>query len=266
MPFARFGDGGKRLVIFPGLADAAWDVTSNAWNLADHYQHFTDDFTVYVISRRRGLPRGCTTRDMANDYARVFDHELSPCSILGISLGGCIAQHFAADYPEHVQQLILASTAYRVSDAGRKIPERWLELARQNRWREFYFDIAKVTLEEFHHTFFQFLLPLVRVRPHDPTDFLVALEACLTHNGLDALTRIRAPTLLIGGQRDIFFPPSLLRETIHQIPDARLRLIANGRHGAYALQRREFEAASLDFLLGQQSPAKTASNVVHTGT
>ncbi len=44
----------RSLVIFPGLADAAWDVTSRKWNLLSQYRRLADEFTVTVISRKRG--------------------------------------------------------------------------------------------------------------------------------------------------------------------------------------------------------------------
>ena len=248
LPFARVGKGAQPLAIFPGLADAAWDATSAGWDLAEHYRRFADQFTVFVISRKRGLPQGYTTRDMAADYATAFDHELGPCPVVGISLGGCIAQHFAADYPERVPQLVLASAGYQIDVTGRKIPEHWLELAQQNRWREFYFNLGKVTVQEFHHTFYQFLLPLVRMKTHDPQDFLVTLAASLQHNTTEILAKIRAPTLVVAGAEDIFFPPGLLRETTRRIPNATLHLITNARHDAYESRRNEFEDHVLAFL------------------
>lgn len=260
LPFARLGKGAQPLAIFPGLADAAWDATSVGWNLAEHYRRFTDEFTVFVISRKRGMPPGYTTRDMAADYATAFDHELGPCPVVGISLGGCIAQHFAADYPDRVHRLVLASAGYQIDVAGRAIPEHWLELARQNRWREFYFNVAKVTVQEFHHTFYQFLLPLVRMKARDPKDFLVALAASLQHNSAEILAKIRTPTLVVAGAEDIFFPPVLLRETVRHIPNATLHLITNARHDAYESQQEEFENKVLAFLHAPEAPAPVMRN------
>jgi len=261
LPFARFGKGAQPLAVFPGLADAAWDATSVGWNLLEHYRRFTEQFTVFVISRKRGLPQGYTTRDMAADYATAFDHELGPCPVLGISLGGCIAQHFAADYPERVHRLVLASAGYQIDTAGRKIPEHWLELAGKNRWKEFYFNVAKVTVQEFHHTFYQFLLPLLRMNAHDPHDFLVALAASLQHNSSEILGKICTPTLVVAGAEDIFFPPVLLRETVRRIPNSRLHLITNARHDAYESQRNEFETTVLGFLSDHESPSPTVPNL-----
>jgi len=256
LPFARFGNARRSLVIFPGLADAAWDVTSRKWNLLSQYRRLADEFTVTVISRKRGMPHGYTTHDMAADYAKAFETDIGPSVVMGISLGGYIAQDFAVDFPQYVQQLVIACSAYRVSDEGRKIPERWLELAAQNRWREFYFDVAKVTMQEFHQTFYQFVIPLLRTRPTNPADFLVSLEACLTHDGSELLGRIQAATLVIGGSDDVFFPPALVRETARRISNAVFRLLDGGRHGAYELKRDEFEDAVLEFVRERDQPLR----------
>ncbi|MGD0016553.1 MAG: alpha/beta hydrolase [Verrucomicrobiia bacterium] len=248
IPYARIGNGSQKLVIFPGLVDAAWDVRSRAWDLPKHYRRFASEFTVYVVSRKRQMPVGYTTRDMAADYAKAFKCEIGPAVVMGISLGGFIAQHFAAEFPQYVQRLVIACAADHQSDEGRLVPERWLALARQKRWGEFYFDIAKVTMQEFNHTFYQFLIPLLRMTPADPSDFLISLEASMAHDGSESLGKIRAPTLLIGGTDDVFFPPALLCETARCIPNATLRLIHGCRHGAYELHKDEFENAVMDFM------------------
>jgi pimeloyl-ACP methyl ester carboxylesterase len=121
-------------------------------------------------------------------------------------------------------------------------------LAREQRWREFYFNVAKVTIEEYHHTFYQFLLPLLRHASTDPADFLISLRACINHDGSELLGRIRAPTLVVGGTEDTFFPEPLLRETTQRIPNARLVLIEHARHGAYEDRRSTFESAVIEFL------------------
>src|SRR5690349_4538264 len=106
LPFVRLGNAPRALVILPGLADAAWDVTSSALDAPSHYGGFAGEFTVYLISRKRGLRAGATTREMASDYATAITNEIGPCNVLGISLGGHIAQCFAADFPQLVQRLV----------------------------------------------------------------------------------------------------------------------------------------------------------------
>jgi pimeloyl-ACP methyl ester carboxylesterase len=260
LPFVRLGSGRRTMVIFPGLADAGWDVTSPKWDFASQFSQLASKFTLYVISRRRGLPQGYTTRDMAADYARAFQQRIGPAVVMGISLGGYVAQYFAAEYPDFVEQLVIASAAYRVSEEGRRTPEKWLALAKENRWREFYRDIARVTIQEYNQTFSRFLAPLVRKPECDPADFLVSLEACLAHDSAESLPRIQAPTLLIGGTKDIFFPPSLLQETAQRIPHVTLRFIDGAGHSVYALRKAEFEDAVMEFLQSRVAPVSETAD------
>ena len=264
LSYVRLGNGPQTVVVFPGLADAAWDVTSRKWDFSSRHRRLADAFTVYIISRKRGLPRGYTTRDMADDYARAFEGEIGSADVLGISLGGYVAQHFAADYPDHVKRLVIACAAHRVSEEGRKTPKRWLTLARQGHWREFYQDICRVTMEEYRHTFKRFLVSLIQTPPRNPADFLVSLEACLAHDGWEPLARIQAPTLVIGGTEDIFFPPSLLRETARRVPEATLRFIVGGGHSAYELHKQEFQDAVLGFLQNHEATLAAAGDPLAT--
>ena len=72
-----------------------------------YYRRFADEYTVYLISRKRRLPSGYTTRDMAGDYARAFERSIGPAHVLGLSLGALVAQHFAADHSGHVESLVI---------------------------------------------------------------------------------------------------------------------------------------------------------------
>ncbi len=253
LPFVCIGDAPRKLVVFPGLADAARDVRDRPTALAEEYKLLADEFTVYVIGRRRGLSPGYTTRKMAADYARAIEEEIGPANVLGISLGGYIAQFFAADYPQHVQRMVIACAAYRFGESGREIPRRWLALARAHCWTRFYMDILKVTFEEYHDRFRQFLGPLLHSMRADPGDFLATLEASLAHDGSEALSLIKAPTLVISGTLDRLFPESLVRETARRIPHASLQLIENYGHSVYQLRNAAFSKAVRNFLVGQKA-------------
>jgi hypothetical protein len=60
--------------------------------------------------------------------------------------------------------------------------------------------------------------------PDDPSDYIATIEADLGHDATDALSRIVAPTLVIAGSRDFFYPDPIVRETAQRIPQATLRL------------------------------------------
>jgi pimeloyl-ACP methyl ester carboxylesterase len=129
-PYVRFGSGPENLVILPGITlDNEPPNRFAAWTYRLGFGRFARDYTVYVINRRRGMPPECTTRDMAQDYARVIEGELGPSHLIGFSTGGSIAQYVALDHPGALRSLILVVSACRLSEAGREICERWQTLA-----------------------------------------------------------------------------------------------------------------------------------------
>ena len=66
MDYIRFGNGGRTLVMIPGVGDGLRTVKGMAIPFSVLYRSLASDFTVYVFSRREELLPGMTTRDMAN--------------------------------------------------------------------------------------------------------------------------------------------------------------------------------------------------------
>lgn len=251
-PFVRMGEGSRRLVILPGLADALQDVRTGAWKTAWFYRNFAD-FSVYLIGRKRGLPAGYAIRDMAADCARAIRECLGPADVMGISMGGFIAQELAAGFPQVVRRLILAGAAHRPGPNGPELGRRWIAWAREGRWPDICREFAALTFHGRRRPLYRFLIPfwvaVLGRRPAEPQDFIVSVEACLGHDAADRLSAIRSPALVVAGTQDGFFPESLIRETARLIPGATLRLLKDAGHGAFVEQRRLFERVVEEFLL-----------------
>ena len=253
-PYVRIGNGPENLVILPGTTlENEPPSRVAAWTYRLGFGRFARDYTVYVINRRRGMPPGYTTQDMAADYAAVLERELGPSHIMGFSTGGEIAQYVAIDHPASVRSLILVVSACRLSEAGREICERWQALAREDRWRELRADMASVavsseTNKRLARAFIRVFGNLVFRVPSDPSDFLTTLEADLSHDTTGQLGGISAPTLVVGGNEDPFFSKDLLRETADKIPDATLRVYEGVGHGVPKERKRRYEEDVLAFL------------------
>jgi 3-oxoadipate enol-lactonase len=56
------------------------------------------------------------------------------------------------------------------------------------------------------------------------------LQAFATHNTCDTLAKIKAPTLILTGDRDIAIPPVNSDTLVNKIPNAKLKVIANAAH------------------------------------
>jgi pimeloyl-ACP methyl ester carboxylesterase len=257
LPFVRVGNGPQNLLILPGITlENGPPNRLAAWTYRLGFGRFARDHTVYVINRKRGLPTGYTSQDMAADYARVIEGELGPSHIMGFSTGGSIAQYVAIECPEVVRSLVLIVSASRLSEEGREICKRWQTLAGEEQWQELRADMASVTVTSqtnkrlaraFIRVFGRFVLRV----PSDPQDFLTTLEADLNHDTTGRLSEISAPSLIIGGSDDPFFSENLLRETAQKIPDAALHVYEGIGHGVPKERKRRYENDTIAFLEGR---------------
>jgi pimeloyl-ACP methyl ester carboxylesterase len=253
-PYVRLGNGPENLVILPGLTlENEPPNRIAAWTYRLGFGRFARDYTLYVINRKRGMPSGYTTQDMAKDCARVLEQEIGSSHIMGFSTGGDIAQHVAIDHPASLRSLILVVSACRLSEEGREICERWQALVREGQWRALRADMASVavsseTNKRLARAFMRVFGGLVFRVPSDPSDFLTTLDADLSHDTAGQLGGISAPTLIIGGTEDPFFSEDLLRETAEKIPEATLRIYEGVGHGVPKERKRRYEEDALAFL------------------
>ena len=239
LPFAHLGKGSRRLVILiggPGPIPSGLGLNIYTYP----YRMATTDFTIFVVGRKTGMPSGYSTRDMAADCAAAIDKEIgAPVDVIGASYGGLIAPYLAADFPGLIDHLVLASAAYRVSDQGKVIDRRFAELQSQGRLGEAYAaEVTGMYPEGIRHYVFPLLARLVmsfnRHGPVSSGDLLIEAQAENDHDCHTILKEIQAPTLVIDGDRDYFFPVQLLKETAALIPHARLKLFEGKGHGVVA--------------------------------
>jgi pimeloyl-ACP methyl ester carboxylesterase len=204
------------------------------------------DFTVYYIRRRPGLPEGYSLKDMSDDYAVMVEDEIGgPVDIMGISTGGTIAQHFAADHPGLVNRLVLAMAGYRMTEKGKKLLWEIAELGQQGKWRT---AAALMSTSMSSGCLIKLLFWLMGKSsfgsPDSPSDGIIEIKAEVSYNFKKRLAEIKSPTLVIGGDKDFFYP---IRETAEGIHGAKLILYEGAGHSA--MMKRRFGEDILGFLI-----------------
>lgn len=253
LPYARFGRGRAPLVLFDGLGFENRAPSGLALAaVAKAFEPFASEYTIYLVTRRPGLPGGFTTKDMADDYARALAAAFShPVDVMGLSTGGEIAQHFAADHPGQVRRLVLGSTAHRVGDEGKALLERWREWARRGDWRALHASSSVLYASPVARALLPPLLwfagPWIAA-PVDPSDYLVTIDADLAHDAKDRLAEIHAPTLVVSGEEDFFYPVDLVQETAAGIDGAWLEVLPRTGHKMGLAAKRRFDRAVKEFL------------------
>jgi len=254
MDYIRFGTGSRVLVMLPGLGDGLRSMKGTALPMAFLYRRFAKDFTVYAFSRRTLLPGGYTTRDMARDQAEAMERlGISKADILGVSMGGMIAQYLAIDYPEKVNQLILTVTSAGPNPVLEESVGEWVSCARRGDHTGLMDSNLRRIYSEDYCRKNRWAVPVMGrlTKPGSYDRFFVQADACLTHDARESLHRIQAPTLVIGGEKDLSLGGDASREIAAKIPGAELRMYAQWGHGLYE-EAGDFRQRVLEFLLRAQ--------------
>src|SRR4029453_19286354 len=202
LPHARIPGGPKTLVILEGLTLENKAPTGRALRLLrGAYQRYSGDYHICQGGRRPGLPAGHTTRDMADDYASWIGARFDgPVDVIGFSTGGGVAQYLRGD------------TGCRLGEDAKAVLGAARDKAAQGRAAEAQADIANhMDFGRFGQGVVKLLGKRLMKEPDDTSDYIATIEADLGHDATDALARIAAPTLVIAGSRDFFYPAPIVR-------------------------------------------------------
>lgn len=165
----------------------------------------------------------------------------SGVDVVGTSTGGSIAQQVAADFPAAVRRLVLISTACRLGPTSRRLQRTVAEQIRRGARRRALATLAADLVPPWRGRAVAataaFLLAGRLVdNDRDLDDMATTIEA---EDGFDlaACAPVQAPTLLLAGRDDRFYPPELFGETAEIIANCRLRLFDGRGHITVARDR-----------------------------
>lgn len=196
--------------------------------------------------------------DLADHLAAVLDREgVARAHIVGMSLGGCVAQAFAGRYPARVAGLVLADTTPQYTAA---LKDTWVERAAIARSRGVGPLIDDKLVIWFTPAFVAANGPKLRyvretLAACDGEGYALACEALGAADLRDHVARIRAPTLIAIGDGDL--PPfhDAARWFQSTIRGSELWTIPDARHAAPLQQSAAFAARLIEFL----GPLRAAS-------
>jgi len=255
VPYARLSDKGPALVIFTGSElEHVPPTKMTQQGFLIGLKRLTQQFSVYLMSRKQNLPRGYSAKDMSDDFAAMIRADIgTPVHIMGMSSGGSSAMHLAVDHADLVNKLVLAMTGYRLNANGKEVATIWRDLALAENWPALYqrmgVDVAEgATPEWVTRLMMKLFGRLLLGKPRSSLDFAIVLDSDIDLDVADKLPRISAPTLVIGGANDPFYGADMIRETAKLIPNAELCLIEGGGHAVVKTQTKVFEDRLLKFL------------------
>jgi pimeloyl-ACP methyl ester carboxylesterase len=230
MEYIAIGGGPKRMLFIMGGPGSAVPSEREARMMAGSVApYLADGYTVWAVTRRRGMPAGATVADMAVDYAEVIENDLGGRVdvVVAEELGGMIGQQLAADRPDLIGCLVLVRTAWRVTQWGEDADGRFGEALSAGRYAEAGATALEEVVPEARWTWLRRLLgPLLgrwlAGRDYNLPDVLVETRAERAFDGREVLPRISVPVLLIAGTNDRVFAKDDVEETARLIPDCTL--------------------------------------------
>ena len=168
-----------------------------------------------------------TIASLADDVVELLDRlELPAVHVVGLSLGGAIAQHLAAHSPSRILTLTLLCTSAKFGE-----PAGWLDRAAFVRSNGTGALAQAVVGRWFSPEFADAVDRFIAMVTDTPDEGYARCCEALAHwDGRADLSRITAPTLVIAGAQDPATPPADLRAIADAIPNSTLHVLDPGAH------------------------------------
>ena len=259
MPYASNGDvklyweeegSGEPLLMIMGLG-----YTLDMWH---RVRPLLSDRFRLILFDNRGVGRsdvaepGYSISDMAADAVAVLDEAgVESAHVLGVSMGGYIAQALTIEHPDRVKSLILGCTACGGPDAVRADPEVLEALVAR----------GAMGAEEGVRVMIPFVYDAgtspeaidqdlaIRLQTY-PTEkgYSGQLQAIMSHSTYERLGEISVPTLVVHGQSDRLVPHGNGEDIARRIPGARFVSLPNASHIFFTDQPEATKKAMYEFL------------------
>jgi pimeloyl-ACP methyl ester carboxylesterase len=236
---------------FPLIFVHDYTNTSEFWR--EQIAEFSDSYLVirpnlpgHGISPRPAT-RSYSIDAFVNDIEGIF-HQLSlrRVVLVGLSMGGVVAQQVAIENPEFIQALVLVNTASHASGPDISM-EKTLAAIDE-------FGVAAISQNLAVRSFASGTPPsLVEWAKHEVirTPEFVAREAVVSLNTSDmrtTLRRISVPTLVVAGEQDVLTTPLQSKELADGIPDSMFVVIEHAGHFPMLERPLEFNRVLRTFL------------------
>lgn len=229
-----------------------------AWAL--QVDHLRRSFRTVVfdnpgVGRTTG-PSGPYTTALFADVAAGLAASLGieRAHVVGASMGGMVAQQVAVRHPGLVATLSIHCPWWRPDAYTSALLRSWKSHARAAGMLEL---LRQIWLWVFTPRFFEeraeTLAELERQAAENPFPqtvdaFCDQADACLAHEPLEELARVRAPALITVGDSDILTPPAHARAVHERIPGSVLHVWPDMGHAPFWEIPEEFTAFQSRFL------------------
>jgi 3-oxoadipate enol-lactonase len=245
------GDGPETVVLINGLADdlETWEYQVGDLLRAGYRVLRFDNRGVGASSKPAGP---YTSRMLADDAKALADSlGITGFHLMGVSMGGMIAQEYALSYPADLRSLTLGCSYAAPGPFCSRMFSMWADMA----------PVLGVPFVMRDVTLWAFTLPFFEQRGAELAEFetamrylaqpvpayLAQLAVIRRHDTTRRLGEISVPTLVLAGEDDILIPVALSRRLHEGIPGSEWATTKGG-HACLWEHPAEFNKTFLEFL------------------
>ena len=181
-------------------------------------------------------PGKYTQRQSALDIFALLDQlEIDSFKAVGVSAGGMNLLHMATQQPTRVEAMVLVGAGSYMPEQHRVIcrnskAEGWWDWEKLRQRHVYGDEQIQALIDQFHNM----------ADNYDDVNFTPPY-----------LSTITARTLIVHGDRDVFFPVSIPIEMYASIPNAYLWIVPNGGHAPiFDIHQAAVTQTALEFLRG----------------
>jgi pimeloyl-ACP methyl ester carboxylesterase len=228
---------GEPVLVVSGFAvsSAVLDPLVDLWST--RFRCITYDHPGTGRSSKRACP--LSTAALAASAMRLLDElDLDSAHIVGLSLGGAIAQELALRFPHRVRGLILIGTSTSGPLSSPPDPRRLgmaaARVAKESVQRRRFWFAPALFSDGFVHReperAEELLRPLM-AHPAPPWSLAGQYLAAGLHDRALDLHSIRAPTLVLHGTDDVLVPVANAQKLAEGVADVELHILEEAGHG-----------------------------------
>ena len=245
------GSGAETLVLVNGVGDdlSGWAMQVGEFAAAGYRVVTFDNRGVGKSSRP---PGPYSSRQMAQDIkGLVTAVGVSRFHLVGVSMGGVIAQEYALAFPHDLQSVVLANTYAKADPYSYAGFDLWSAVAEaagmpmmmrvQAPWvfsPEFYTEQPDQLAQ---------ILGDMERSPQPVAAFSAQIAALLSHDCVERLSSLGTPALVLVASGDIIIRPALSRRLYQGLPAATWAEVPGG-HAAFVENPAPWNRAVLDFI------------------
>jgi 3-oxoadipate enol-lactonase len=248
--YERHGDAGDPMLLVMGLGSPLefWEFQTPV--LARSHRVCVYDNRGVGSSDKPAGPYD--VRTLARDAVAVMDAcGFARAHVVGLSMGGMIAQELAIRHSDRVGALVLAATYAKPDDEVKAtVSTEGLDPRGVEPKQIFKMMMSMVLSAEFIARERDWLRATrERMLPNVSVEgFIAQMAAVMAHDATAELHRIEAPTLVMKPAADLLIPPRCSDALAAAIPGAQLVTFEHASHGFNVEQADKFNRAVIDFV------------------